>query len=187
MIEAELKAHVRDPEHVLDALEKLAVGRAEVYQDIYYDDAQRTLTTEGRELRIRTVHGVETVSMMTYKGARVDEESGSKPEHETRIDDARAAHALLRGLGYTPMIQFEKRCRNYDFHHAGRRLLATLVRVPELDETFIEVESLVESDDQVAEALAVVREVLKGLGISHDALTTELYTETVAARRSDAR
>ncbi|MFJ8746839.1 class IV adenylate cyclase [Embleya sp. NPDC127516] len=187
MIEAELKARVRDPEHVLDALEKLAAGRPEVYQDTYYDDPERTLTAGDRELRIRTVHGAETISMMTYKGARVDEASGSKPEHETRVEDAAAAHAVLRGLGYTPTIEFEKRCRNYDLERDGHRLLATLVRVPELDETFIEIETLVEADHQVADVLATVRDVLESLGIGDDALTTELYTDAVAARRSDGR
>ncbi|MFI1385528.1 class IV adenylate cyclase [Embleya sp. NPDC020886] len=187
MIEAELKARVLDPESVLDGLEKLASGRAEVYQDTYYDDAERTLTATDQELRIRTVHGAETVSLMTYKGARVDEASGSKPEHETCVEDVAAAHALLRGLGYTPTIEFEKRCRNYDLERGGRQVLATLVRVPELDETFIEIETLVKGSEDVADALDVVREVLGTLGIGDDAYTTELYTDAVAARRSAAQ
>lgn len=71
--------------------------------------------------------------MLTYKGARVDEESGSKPEHETRVEDAEAVHAVLRGLGYVPAIACEKRCRNYDLDARGRQMLATLVRVPEVE------------------------------------------------------
>jgi len=184
MIEAEMKARVLDPERVLVALKKLGPGRVEVYHDTYYDDAGRTLTRSDRELRIRTVRGTETHSLLTYKDARVDEESGSKPEHETRVEDVDAAHALLRGLGYTPTIEFEKRCRNYDLAHDGRRLLATLVSVPELDETFIEVETLVESPPELAAGLQAVREVLENLGIGGNAFTTELYTDAVAARRT---
>ncbi|WP_308020215.1 hypothetical protein [Streptomyces sp. LS1784] len=46
-----------------------------------------------RELRIRTVHSPDnTRTMLTYKGARVDEASGSKPEAETRVEDADSAH-----------------------------------------------------------------------------------------------
>jgi adenylate cyclase class 2 len=135
-------------------------------------------------LRIRTIHGPDdTRSLLIYKGARVDEASGSKPEHETRVDDPEAVHAMLRGLGYVLAIAFEKRCRNYEFEAHGRRMLTTLVRVPEIDGTFLEVETLVD-EDQVQAALADVRGVLAELGISEDDLTTELYSDAVAAQRA---
>jgi adenylate cyclase class 2 len=120
--------------------------------------------------------------MLTYKGARIDA-SGSKPEHETRIDDPDAVHELLLGLGYKVSIAFEKRCRNYGFRAAGRDMLATPVHVPELDGTFIEVETIV-PEEQLADALQDVRRVLEDLGIDDRDLTTELYTDAVAARRT---
>jgi len=184
VIEAELKARVRDPEGVMAQLEKRVPGRAEVYRDTYYDDPAGALTAGDRELRVRTVHGPDdTRSVLTYKGARVDDASGSKPEHETRVEDPDAVHAMLRGLGYVVTIAFEKRCRNYDFTSAGRQMLATLVRVPEIDGHFLEVETLVEGD-QVQIALADVWAVLTDLGIVEADLTTELYTDAVAARRN---
>ncbi|WP_211265283.1 class IV adenylate cyclase [Actinacidiphila oryziradicis] len=184
MIEAELKARVQDPEGVMARLEKRVPGRPEVYRDTYYDDPAGGLDASDRELRVRTVHGPDdTRSVLTYKGARVDTASGSKPEHETRVEDPEAVHAMLRGLGYVPTIAFEKRCRNYDFTAAGRRMLATLVRVPEIDGTFIEVETIVDEDD-VHTALADVRQVLAELGIGEQDLTTELYTDAVVARRN---
>lgn len=183
-IEAELKARVMDPETVMARLEEAyGPGRAEVYRDTYYDDPAGALDQGDRELRIRTVHsGDDTRTVLTYKGARVDEASGSKPEAETRVEDAEAAHAIVRGLGYMPVIQFEKRCRNYSLQHGGRELLATLVQVPEIDGTFIEVETPA-AEDEVAEALGTVREVLAELGIGEGDLTTELYTDAVAAAR----
>jgi len=182
MVEAELKAVVREPEQVLERLEQYAAGRPEVYQDTYYDDPAGTLGREDRELRVRTVHGQDdTRSVLTYKGARVDA-SGSKPEHESGVEDPEAVHALLLGLGYRPSIAFEKRCRNYEFEAAGRKMLATLVRVPELDGTFIELETIV-PEDELKDALRDVRQVLDGLGIQESDFTTELYTDAVAARR----
>ncbi len=87
MIEAELKACVYAPEEMLRRLDERGVGRAEVYQDTYYDTAEGALEARDEELRVRTVHGVdETRTVLTYKGAPVDEESGSKPEHETRVE-----------------------------------------------------------------------------------------------------
>ncbi|MGW1075773.1 class IV adenylate cyclase [Streptomyces sp. NPDC002537] len=185
MIEAELKARVHSPEEVLRLLEGRAPGRPEVYRDTYYDNPKNGLGSTDQELRVRTVHSPdETRSVLTYKGARIDEESGSKPEHETRIDAPDAVHAILRGLGYVPVIAFEKRCRNYEFVERGRKMLATLVRVPEIAGTFLELETLVEHDADVTEALDDVRAVLGELGIGPDDLTVELYTDAVAAMRA---
>ncbi|MFK0252128.1 class IV adenylate cyclase [Streptomyces sp. NPDC090445] len=183
MIEAELKARVHSPEAVMRALDSRAASRAEVYRDTYYDRPDRGLEKAGQELRVRTIHGTdETRTVLTYKGAAVDDDSGSKPEHETRVDDAEAVHAMLAGLGYVPVIAFEKRCRNYDLKARGRQMLATLVRVPELDGTFLELETLTE-ERELMEALADVRATLTDLGISEGDVTRELYTDAVRARR----
>ncbi|MDH6579036.1 adenylate cyclase class IV [Kitasatospora sp. MAP5-34] len=62
-------------------------------------------------------------------------------------------------------------------------MLATLVRVPEIDGTFLELETLVEEEADVPAALEAVRGVLHRLGIEDDDLTNELYTDAVAAAR----
>lgn len=184
MIEAELKARVHSPEAVMRQLEERAEARVEVYQDTYYDRPDGSLEKADQELRVRTVHGAHGLrTVLTFKDATVDEASGSKPEHETRVADSQAAHAILQGLGYVPAIAFEKRCRNYDFEARGRQMLATLVRIPEIDGTFLEVETIVDEDD-VATALDDIRAVLADLGIAPDDLTRELYTDAVAARRN---
>lgn len=183
MIEAELKARVHAPEAVMRLLEERAAARVEVYRDTYYDRADGSLEKAGEELRVRTVHGPDgTRTVLTWKGAAVDAESGSKPEHETRVGDAEEAHAILCGLGHVVLIAFEKRCRNYEFEAYGRQMLATLVRVPELDGTFLEVETIVD-EEHVSTALDDVRAVLAELGIGDEDLTRETYTGAVAARR----
>lgn len=183
MIEAELKARVHAPEAVMRLLDERATARVEVYRGTYYDRPDGSLEEAGEELRVRTVHGAdETRTVLTYKGAAVDEDSGSKPEHETRVENAEAVHAILRGLGHVELIAFEKRCRNYYFEERGRKMLATLVRVPEIDGTFLEVETLVD-EDEVTAALGDVRAVLAELGIAPEDLTRETYTGAVAAQR----
>lgn len=184
MIEAELKAVVHSPEAVMRQLDERAAARVEVYRDTYYDRPDGLPAMTGQELRVRTVHGADsTRTMLTYKGTVVDEASGSKPEHETVVADSDATHEVLRGLGYVPVIAFEKRCRNYQLEERGRQLLATLVRVPELDGVFLEVETLV-AEHEVGPALKDVRRVLAELGIGAEDLTTETYTGAVAARRA---
>ncbi|WP_405860009.1 class IV adenylate cyclase [Streptomyces sp. NBC_01515] len=183
MIEAELKARVLSPDTVTRQLDERATARVEVYRDTYYDRPDGSLEKADQELRVRTVRGAETTrTVLTFKEAAVDEGSGSKPEYETSIEDADAAHAILRGLGHVEVIEFEKHCRNYEFEAFGRRMLATLVRVPEIDGTFLEVEALVDEGD-VTVALDDIRAVLVELGIELKELTRETYTGAVATRR----
>ncbi|MDA2810800.1 class IV adenylate cyclase [Nocardiopsis sp. RSe5-2] len=182
-IEAELKARVRDVEGVRRRLRALAAARIEVYRDTYYDGPDRRLTSEGRELRVRSIErGGEQTVLLTYKEPAVDTESGSKPEHETRADSAEALDAMLTGLGFEPLVAFEKHCANHAFTADGRECLATLVTVPELDGTFIEVETIV-SDEDLDAGLGTVRRVLMELGIEEGDLTTEQYTDAVMERR----
>ena len=91
--------------------------------------------------------------------------------------------AILRRLGYVMSAELTKRCVNYRFEVSGRRILATVVTVPELGGTFLEVETLAEPADLDA-ALDVVRQVLADLGVTDDELTGELYTDAVRAARS---
>ncbi len=186
MIEAELKARLRDPEQVLAVLASMAEGRSETYQDTYYDRTDGSLMDSDHEVRVRTVTGsAGTRSLLTYKTPRVDEESGSKPEHETRIETPEAVDALLRGLGLVPRIAFRKLCQNFDLTIGVRKLTATVVTVPELDgTTFIELETLAESEDGLPDALTCVRRVLESLKVSPDDFTNEQYTDAVAAART---
>jgi adenylate cyclase class 2 len=184
MIEAELKARVTDPEQVYQRLVARAAEHRSVYHDTYFDRPDRTLTDAGRELRVRVMEQEgRRRCLLTFKDAAVDEASGSKPEHETEIADPATVATILRALGLGPVIAFTKQCANFTFDLDGRQVLATLVRVPELDGTWLEVETLIEDQADLEKALGVVRQVLGELGISEADLTTELYTDMVAHQR----
>jgi adenylate cyclase class 2 len=180
VIEAEVKARVRDPDRVRALLRLHAAERLSRYYDTYFDRPGRPLTQAGRELRLRVVdEGGHRRSLLTCKAPAVDEQTGSKPETEIEVSDAGATDQILLALGFTHLVAFEKNCANYAFTLAGRDILATLVTVPELDGTFIEVETLTSDPGDVGSAVADVRAVLGELGIASTDLTTELYTEAV--------
>ncbi|MBS2548781.1 class IV adenylate cyclase [Catenulispora sp. NL8] len=184
-IEAELKARVRDVPALVAALDERAKAEKATYRDRYFDSPDGTFTSAGHELRIRTVEtdgGVRNV--LTFKKPSVDVASGSKPEYETTVGDADAAESIVVGLGYRLMIAFSKQCSNYRWHEAGRDLLATVVTVPEIDGTFVELETIAETEGDLSAALELVRATLAELGIANDDLTTELYTDAVAASES---
>jgi adenylate cyclase class 2 len=182
-VEAELKARLWHPEKVASALRSRAEPERADYFDTYYDNDAGFLDRGQRELRLRTqatAHGNGHV--LTYKDRPVDAVSGSKPEHETELTQPAALDILFRALGYQPVISLTKHCENFRFDHEGRSVLATIVRVPELEGTFLEVETMVAEGD-VNAALAALHRLLTQLGVSEDSLTTELYTEAVAAQR----
>ncbi|SDP64172.1 adenylate cyclase, class 2 [Actinopolyspora xinjiangensis] len=183
-VEAELKARVRHPEAVRERLVSRAVEHVQVYRDRYFDRPSGELTDQGHEVRLRTVESEHSsTTVLTFKEPAVHA-SGSKPEHETTVADGQAVAALLTGLGLTERIAFSKHCRNYRFTENGYDLLATLVHVPELEGTFLEVETRVDRTEEVPAGLAAVRTVLTPLGITEDDLTTEQYTTAVAAHRA---
>lgn len=185
-IEAELKARVRDAEGIRAKLRTRAPEEVAIYADTYFDTPGGDLARGDQELRVREVRTEAGVkSVLTFKDAAVDAASGSKPETETTVGDADSMREMLRSLGFVVDITFEKHCSNYRFAHGGMDMLATVVHVPELDGTFIEVETLIEEND-VQAALAVVREVLGDLDIRSNDETTETYTGAVRAAR-DAR
>lgn len=182
MIEAELKARVKDVASVKGWLGRQASPEDATYQDIYYDKGDE-LTRSDRELRVRTVSTAKAQrSVLTYKQARVDEDSGSKPEHETEISAPDAIASFLLDIGFTEYVRLTKHCQNYAFQFATYEVLATLVHVPELDGAFLEVETLV-SEAQLDAALEALGNLLKELGLENE-LDSGTYTDAVLAARS---
>jgi adenylate cyclase class 2 len=142
------------------------------------------MTGTGRELRLRVVErdGLRTC-WLTYKEAAVPG-TGSKPEHETSVADRSVLATLFAGLGLTVLVELTKHCTNYRFDRAGRPVLATVVTVPELTGTFLEVETQVPTADGVPAALAALRDLLTELGIGEADLDDRDYTDLVTRARA---
>ena len=76
MIEAELKAYVRDPERLRKLLLSRADEQVSVYRDTYYDWPDRCFTIQDRELRLRVIESSGTTRcLLTYKGPPADQVS----------------------------------------------------------------------------------------------------------------
>lgn len=88
---------------------------------------------------------------------------------------------ILQALGLEHLVSFEKQCANYRFTAEGRDMLATVVTVPQIDGTFIELETIV-PELEITAALSDIRAVLHELGITDEDLPTEQYTDAVMHR-----
>ncbi|HEU5469531.1 MAG TPA: class IV adenylate cyclase [Actinophytocola sp.] len=182
-VEAELTAVLRNPAQVRAALAGRADPEITAYADTYYDRPDHSLDAAGYELRVRTITMGKTAhTVLTYKQPSVTD-WGAKPEHETTIADAEVLRTIFTGLGLVELIAFRKDCENYRFTAHGLSLVATVVQIPELDgQTFLELETMAEPDDLPA-AHRVLQTVLDELGVGAQDLTTESYTDRVAASR----
>jgi adenylate cyclase, class 2 len=184
LIEAELKARLARPYHVRAALRRRAEPERAVYRDTYYDSPAGDLHRAGRELRLRTVERADhTEHLLTFSETAAGAASGSGPEHETAVAAPAVIDHLVRALGYHPAIQLTRDCENHRFTDDGREFTATVVTVPELDGTFLEVQT-VTSEYDLDQAMAAVRQLLNRLGIGADELTTEQYIDTVRSART---
>jgi adenylate cyclase class 2 len=186
MIEAELKTKVRFPDKTRALLSRLSPEEVSVYKDTYFDFPGELLGQSDRELRIRIIEvGSSSTTTFTYKEAAVDVASQSKPEYETHVNDTIILDKILTGIGLRPVISFEKHCSNYAFAINGQQMKATLVEIPEVEEKFLEVETLVTEEESLGNALRGIRQFIqKQLGISEKDFTTELYTDIVRRLKS---
>ncbi len=177
-IEAELKARLSDPVAVKARLDALVPGEIERYRDTYFE------ISGDRELRIRTVESPGGVRhFLTYKEAPVDPVSGSRPEYETLTGDPATTATILDRLGHQQFLAFTKNCVNYRIRYGRWTCLATLVTVPELNGSYLELETMA-PEPELATALADLHNLLGELGVTREELTTETYTAAVSAART---
>jgi len=145
-------------------------GETRRQRDVYYDAPHREFAETDEALRIRheTIQtgdeasaGEETESTrITYKGPLLDEGSKTRSEHETGVDDADAAAAILDGLGFEPAATVEKRREYWTFGE----FTVSLDAVDGLGE-FVEIEREIDDEDAIAVTRDAAVDALERLGL----------------------
>lgn len=186
MFEVELKAVIKNKEEVLSLLGKLDPSKREnvIYHDTYFDSIDKGLTNKERELRVRKISNSDTKIVLTYKGEPFDKISKSKPEYEVIVDNHDNILNILKFLGFQIDIEFSKDCLNLSFEFNDYNILATLVKIPELDLEFIEIETIVNDKNQIASAMENLYSLIEYLKIDKIDLTSKYYTELVREARN---
>lgn len=117
MYEVEVKvsaphAPVRERLDDLDAERLGAVDQV----DTYYGHPIRDFAETDEALRLRretSRDDGDEVTVLTYKGPRVDDRSKSRQEVETVLDDAAATDGILQALGFDAAATVEKSRERY--------------------------------------------------------------------------
>ena len=168
-IEAKLK---------IDSLDKIAKKLDELgaefleeqlQTDLYFDDADKTLTKTDRCLRLRRqLVGRSERIFVTYKGARQKSEFKKRQEIELEVTDADSMEELLSALAYEKILVFEKRRRIW---RVGQCSVA-LDELPLLGD-FVEIEG--PDDKRIAD-------VQRSLGLTDLPHIKESYASLVAEK-----
>jgi adenylate cyclase class 2 len=164
MYEVELKVRaghdaVRDRLVALDADHVGTVTQT----DTYYDAPHRDFAETDEALRIRIEeHDGESSTRVTYKGPLVEDESKTRREVETGVEDGERLDDILGALGFAPAAVVEKERDRY----ALDGYTVTLDTVSDVGD-FVEIErEAPESELETVREGAVSR--LRDLGLDPD-------------------
>ena len=171
MYEVELKVRA-DHETVRERLADRGAAREETVtqRDVYYDAPHRDFAETDEAFRLRVERNDEAVAKLTYKGPLVDESSKTREEHETTVGSIEEARAIVEGIGFESAAAVEKERERY----ALDGFTVTLDDVTDLGE-FVEIETEVTTEAEVAAARDRARDLLAALGLDTDATIRRSY------------
>lgn len=171
MIEVEVKVKA-DHEKVRPLLKKMGAEKVktEIQSDTYFAAPHRDFAKTDEALRIRSL---DSQSVMTYKGPKLDKVSKTREEFETPVDEA-VFTKILHALGFTEAGIVRK---SREIFEAGE-ISVSLDSVESLGE-FLEVEIMAENEKELETARQKLFEFLKQFGFGEKDSIRVSYLEMV--------
>ena len=165
-IEVEIKLKISDRDKLIEDLYDAGFRQGDLVSesDIYYTSRHHDFEKLDEALRIRSIRNLSTgegSSVVTFKGAKTDNRSMTRKELETEVEDPQIAREILESIGFTPVPVVEKERQH--FHKQG--ITACVDRVKNLGD-YLELEKIVSTEAEKAEALQELEEVLQSLDYS---------------------
>lgn len=176
MIEVEVKLRVNNLQDVEAGLAEQGFHTEKVLQetDIYFDSDAGRIRTGGQALRVRKIVNCESgeeLSVMTFKGAKIDTVSMARQELETTVGSGDVAVGILNAIGYHPVEPRVVKTRRLML---CRDVCACLDNVEGLG-TFLELEVMAEDEAGRPEALEKIEKLLGCLGYTMRDTTRRSY------------
>ncbi|WP_048058128.1 class IV adenylate cyclase [Pyrococcus yayanosii] len=162
MFEVELKGYA-DDEIFERVRERFEFMRREVHEDIYYQHPCKDFskTDEALRIRIKRFNG-HFEAFLTYKGPKIELTSKTRLEIEVQIDDVDKYSQLLEALGFREVLTVVKTREKY---YVEKGITITLDEVEGLGK-FVEIETLVKSQEEIGDAVKKLRKILEELGVT---------------------
>lgn len=186
-IEVEIKVKIQNRKQVMDSLKKIGFmeNRCVVETDIYYTSTHHDFAALGEALRIRTVKDPESpkeTSVITYKGAKLDQVSMTRQELETEVGDGETVRKILEHIGFCPVSPVEKK----RLYLNKDNMTACLDNVKGLGD-YLELEILTDTEEKRTEALKQIEDVLEALGYSMEDTTRTSYLSMLMKKEKDGK
>lgn len=165
-IEVELKVKISGKEEIIDKLENINFTKSSlvVETDTYFTSSHHDFISLDEALRIRNVLNKstnETKSVITYKGAKLDNISMSRKELETEVKNSNIVKEILENIGFKSVPPLVKE-RQY---LKSNNIIACVDTVKGLGD-YLELEIIVENNSEKEKSLEVLENLLLKLGYS---------------------
>lgn len=179
-VEVEIKLKIRDGG--VTALQNALLsqgfvpGNTVVESDLYYTSEHHDFVRLDEALRVRTIQTLQdgevtsVSSVLTYKGAKLDQRSMARKELETSVGDAAICDEILRSIGFSPVPPVRKKRQ----HFLKQDITACIDAVDGLGD-YLELEIIVPSEDRREAALKRIETLLISLGYSMEDTTRTSY------------
>ena len=177
LFEVEIKAYLDDYILVENQLQQLgAVFEKTIPQsDTYFQHPIRNFAQTDEALRIRIS---DTKSYLTYKGAKIDSSTKTREELELVIPEPDKLNAILKKLGFSPVMNVRKSRRIYNLDD----IKISIDQVEELG-TFIELELEISDKEKIHLAKERLFNLLMQLNISRKRLERSSYLELIIFKK----
>ncbi len=174
MLEIEVKARAdhRQTKELLIKMNAELIG-VQHHQDTYFNAPHRDFEDTDEALRIRSVNGI---SVLTYKGRKLDAISKTREEFETEVDGS-SALSILIALGFLESGVVKKKREIFKY----KDIIVCLDKVDSIGE-FIEVEICADSD--IKKHRDRIFDFLKHLGIKEEDSIRTSYLEMLLYKKN---
>ena len=193
MIEVEIKVKISDPNLIRKKFEDFnGVYKLSLYHEDTYFNMPEGLrdfkqTDEALRLRKSIEFNRDNKTMaqkinyfMTYKGKRIDTTTKTREEIEVKIDEITEMNKIFQLLGFREVFTVIKERELYAFKYMDSSIEALIDYIPILDQHFVEVELIAESNEEANSKREILFQFLENFGIKKQESIRLSYLELIA-------
>jgi adenylate cyclase class 2 len=119
---------------------------------------------------------------ITYKGKKLDKITKTREEVEIKIGEIEAMKELLKLLGFREIFTVVKNRELYEFVFNDRKIEALIDYIPSLEQHYMEIEVISESQDTVEKNREILFKFLEKLEITREESIRKSYLELIAEK-----
>ena len=198
MIEVEIKVKISDPNLIqkkfeeFDGVYKISLNHEDTYfnmpkglRDFKQTDEALRLRKSIEFNRDNKTQTQKANYFITYKGKKIDKTTKTREEIEVKINEIEDMKNLLKLLGFREVFTVVKERELYDFKFKDSRIEALIDYIPILEQHFVEVELMTESDEDIKKSKKILFQLLEKFGINEGESIRKSYLELIAEKLNE--